>query len=290
MTTTVTRAVDTHGLSRRSRVLGVLLAVAVITATVPTLVVDGVLHGPPVMNGSARGTALVMLALALPLLLAGLVAAGRGSPHGWAVLLGALAYLTYNATLLTYATPFNALFPAYVALLALAFWSLVSALVERPPVSAGPGMPVTGISAFIVAVVVLNAAAWLARIVPGLDENPPGFLAGTGLTTNPIYVQDLAIWLPALAVVAVLLRRRHPAGVLLAGAGLVFWQVEAIGVAVDQWFGHRAAPASDVATAAGAVLFVVVAVLTAVPLALWWRAVPARAPGDRPDPTDRPDS
>lgn len=28
------------------------------------------------------------------------------------------------------------------------------------------------------------------------------FLEGTGLTTNPIYVQDLAVWLPMLAVAA----------------------------------------------------------------------------------------
>jgi hypothetical protein len=137
-------------------------------------------------------------------------------------------------------------------------------------------MPVRGIAAFILVVVVLNAAAWLARVVPALGDDPPGFLAGTGLTTNPIYVQDLAIWLPALAVVAVLLRRRNPSGVLLAGAGLVFWQIEAIGVAVDQWLGHRAAPASDVATPGGAVLFVLVAALTAVPLSLWWRAAPQR--------------
>jgi hypothetical protein len=278
MTTTVTTRAGARGLSTRTRVLGVLLTAAAVAATVPTLLVDDVLHGPPVMNGSARGTALVMLVLALPLLVAGLVAAVRGSARGWAILLGALAYLTYNAMLLVSATPFNALFLAYVATLGLAFWSLVSALVDRPPiVPAGPRLPVRGISAFILAVVLLNAAAWLARIVPELGEDPPGFLAGTGLTTNPIYVQDLAVWLPALAVVAVLLRRRHPSGVLLAGAGLVFWQVEAIGVAVDQWLGHRAAPGSDVATAGGAGLFVAVAVLTAVPLTLWWRSVAERA-------------
>ncbi|GAA1950511.1 hypothetical protein GCM10009798_07330 [Nocardioides panacihumi] len=275
MTTMVRSLAHTRGPSTRTRVLVLVLAVAVPAATVPVLVVDGVLHGHPVMNGSARGTALVMLAVALPALVAGLRVSSRGSVRGWALLLGALAYIAYNATLLVYATPFNALFLVDVALLSLAFWALVSLFADPlPRLFAGPRLPVRGISTFILAIVVLNAAAWLARIVPELGDDPPGFLKGTGLTTNPIFVQDLAIWLPALAVVAILLRRGHPAGVLLAGAGLVFWQVEAVGVAVDQWLGQHAAPGSDVATYGGSVLFVAVALVTAVPLTLWWRAAP----------------
>jgi hypothetical protein len=116
-------------------------------------------------------------------------------------------------------------------------------------------------------------------VIPDLGEHPPDFLNGTGLGTNPIYVQDLAVWLPAMAVVAVLLLQRRPSGVLLAGAGLVFWMIEAIGVAVDQWFGHRADPVSDVATLGGVGLFVVLAGATLVPLVLWMRAFPSRAQG-----------
>lgn len=281
MTATATACATTYVASTRTRTLGVLLAVATVPAALPTLVVSGLLHGPPVMNGSARGTALVMLVVAVPVLLTGLVTVGGGSVRGWALLTGAAAYLTYNAALLTYATPFNAAFLAYVALLGLAFWSLVSALVDAlPGPRPGPRLPARGIAGFIAGVVVLNTAAWLARIVPDLFEHPPGFLAGTGMSTNPVYVQDLALWLPALAVVAVLLARRRPGGVLLAGAGLVFWQVEAMGVAVDQWLGHLAAPASDVATLAGAALFVVVSAVTAVPLTLWWRAVGGSGLGD----------
>jgi hypothetical protein len=197
---------------------------------------------------------------------------------GRAALIGALGYLTYNATLLVYATPFNELFVAYVALLGLSLWSLVSALLDpRPRLAPDSKLPARGIAAFILTVVALNALAWLRLVVPDLGKDPPGFLDGTGLTTNPIYVQDLAIWLPALAIVAVLLWQRRPSGVFLAGAGLVFWEIEAIGVAVDQWFGHRADPGSDVATLAGALLFVVLATATLVPLILWLRAVPPRA-------------
>ncbi|HWJ08871.1 MAG TPA: hypothetical protein VNS46_05810 [Nocardioides sp.] len=231
------------------------------------------------MNGSARGTALTMFAVALPVLMLGLATSLQGSTRGHAALIGALAYLTYNATLLLYATPFNQLFLTYVALLGLSLWSMVSALIDpRPSLLPGHGLPARGIAAFILTVVGLNALAWLRFVVPDLAEEPPGFLDGTGLTTNPIYVQDLAVWLPALAVVAVLLWQRRPSGTFLAGAGLFFWLIEAVGVAVDQWFGHRADPASDVATQAGSVLFAVLAAATLVPLALWLRAVPPGTP------------
>nr|WP_300052551.1 hypothetical protein [uncultured Nocardioides sp.] len=263
-------------MSPRTRRLCTTLAVVVVVAAVPTFFVDGILNGTPVMNGSARGTALTMFALALPVLAVGLATSIRGSVWGRAALIGALAYLTYNATLLLYATPFNELFLAYVALLGLSLWSLVSALIDPQPLLVpGSRLPARGIAAFILTVVALNALAWLRFVVPDLGEDPPGFLDGTGLTTNPIYVQDLAVWLPALAIVAVLLWQRRPSGVFLTGAALVFWEVEAIGVAVDQWFGHRADPASDVATLAGVVLFVVLAAVTLVPLVLWLRAVAA---------------
>jgi hypothetical protein len=274
------------GVSARTRWLCRGLGAAILVATAPTLLVDGALHGTPVMNGSARGTALTMLVVALPASLAGLLASSRGSVRGRAVLIGSVAYVTYNAMLFVYATPFNQFFLAYVALLGLALWSLVSSLLDPLPVVEPTGrMPVQGIATFIFAVVGLNAAGWLMFIVPDLGEDPPGFLAGTGLTTNPIYVQDLAVWLPALTIIAVLAWRRRPVGVFLCGAGLVFWLIEALGVAVDQWYGHQAAPSSTVATLGGAVMFVVLACVTAVPLTLWLRAI--AGPDAATDPAPR---
>lgn len=273
MTSQSTRGLR-KGVSTRARRLCTLCAAAVLAAALPTFFADGVLHGTPVMNGSARGTALVMSLVAFPVLVVGLMAWSKGSCRGQAVVIGALGYTTYNAMLFVFATPFNELFLLYVALLALSFWSLVSALLEPlPGLHPDAALPTRAVAAFIFTVVGLNAAAWLMAVIPRLGQHPPSFLRGTGLTTNPIYVQDLAIWLPALAIIALLLWQRRAAGVFLAGAGLVFWQLEAVGVAVDQWFGHQAAPPSDVATLGGAAIFVVLAGVTALPLAVWLRRV-----------------
>jgi hypothetical protein len=77
--TSVTIREEHTALSRRTRLLGAALVVAVPAAALPTILLDGVLNGPPVMNGSARGTALVMLVLALPALVAGLLTAAWSS-------------------------------------------------------------------------------------------------------------------------------------------------------------------------------------------------------------------
>ncbi|MFD4324347.1 hypothetical protein ACFWQC_06920 [Nocardioides sp. NPDC058538] len=121
---------STEGTSRRTQRLCAAVVALVLVAAVPTFFVDGILNGTPVMNGSARGTALTMFALALPVLAIGQFTSARGSVRGQAALIGALGYLTYNATLLVYATPFNELFLAYVALLGLSLWTLVSALLD----------------------------------------------------------------------------------------------------------------------------------------------------------------
>ena len=132
-------------------------------------------------------------------------------------------------------------------------------------------------------VVALNAAAWLARIIPAVArDGAPAYLRGTGLPVNVVYVQDLALWLPLLAVAAAWLWRRRPWGYLLAGAGLVMWVLESVSIAVDQWYGHAAAPASPVASGALVPAFAVLAAIGLIPPGLpaevllawrWQRAV-----------------
>ena len=189
-----------HGLS-------VALALVVASAAGLTLIVPDVLHGPAAMNGSARGTAAVMLVAGVPVLLAGQLATRRRIARGVPVWLGAVAYLLYNAFMLIFGTPFNALFLLYVASLSLALWTLVAALhvLNVPGLisGSGPAAPRRAIAVFAGAVAVLNAAAWLRGIVPALAEGAdPTVLQGTGLTTIPTYVQDLAVWLPLMGVAA----------------------------------------------------------------------------------------
>ncbi len=257
--------------------LWVISAVAAAT----TFFVPGLLSGPAAMNGSARGTALVVLVLALPALLWSMLAAKSGSERAVVVWLGASAYLLYNALMFVFATPFNELFLAYVAMLSLALWTIITTLVavDLPQLQRrfSRQMPVRPIAVYLWTVVALNTLVWLRGVVPALfDEQPTAFLAETGLTTNPVYVQDLAFWLPVAALAGIWLWQRRAWGYLIAGSVLVMWVIEAASVAVDQWFGHAADPASQVASAGIGWGFLAMAVVGCIPLVVYFRCLHSR--------------
>jgi hypothetical protein len=73
---------------------------------------------------------------------------------------------------------------------------------------------------YIWVVAAVNGGMWLVRILPALTSGgQPGYLQGTGMTTNIVFVQDLALWVPLNVVVAAWLwARAHLAGGSLAAA------------------------------------------------------------------------
>ena len=266
--------------------LGTARALALETAVVSavgaswTLLDPGLLHGPAAMRGSARGTALVLLALALPVLVLSLWSAARGS--GWALFTwaGALLYVVYNSVLFLFLTPFNSAFLVYVVMLGSALWSVGYLAAARELWRAGESVaataPTRALAAYVGVVVALNLAAWLSRVVPALDDPyPTPMLDGTGVATNAIFVQDLAIWLPLAGVAAVWVARRQPRGAVVVGALLAMWVIEGVSVAVDQWFGATADPASPVVSKALVLPFLVIAAVGTVPL---WLLVRRRGP------------
>jgi hypothetical protein len=228
------------------------------------------------MNGSARGTALVVLVVAVPALALAMWFAARGSARAQVVWLGAVGYILYNSVLFLFMSPFNNLFLVYVAMMSLAIWSAalvirgmgIDSFCER----FSPKLRVRAIAVYMLAIVALNFLAWMRAVVPGvLSSSSPSFLDGTGMTTSALYAQDLAFWLPLLAVSAVWLWRRHAWGYVIAGAMMVLYEIEAIGVAVDQWMGHAADPASSVASASAVPMFAVIFVIGLIPLAFYFR-------------------
>jgi hypothetical protein len=284
-TRTTSRSSDADvlgGLPRHGAVLVAGLAAAVWFSAVVMLWFDrDVLTGEAVLNGNARGTVLVMAAVAVPLLL--VAAAGAARAAAWAPLLwlGATAYLVYNGVILLFATPFNSLFLVYVAGFGLALGAAATLLrdVDAEAFAARfpQRFPARGLAAFVWTVVVLNTLVWLRSAVPAvLSDTPMDMLEGSGLLTNPIYAQDLAVWLPLMAIGARWLWSRLPWGYLLVGSGLTFWVLENVGVVVDQVVGWRADPTTDWASPQAAWLFAVFAAVTLVAAVPFYRAVHTR--------------
>ena len=164
-------------------------------------------------------------------------------------------------------------FLLYVALLSLGLWSIGVLLAQVDVAGIARAVDgrvaARGIAVYAWVVVVLNAVIWLKGIVPTITAPEPGaFLAVTGVSTQPVYIQDLAIWLPLMAVAAYWLWRGRPWGYLLTSALLVTWVLEAFGIGVDQWFGSQADPASSLASAAMTPAFIAWAALGLVPVVL----------------------
>jgi hypothetical protein len=280
-------------LARTQRVRGLawllsLSAAANLAATIPTILLPNLLSGPAVMIGSARGTALIMLVLGVPLLGTSL-ALERGGSRWWAVVrYGSLAYLAYNDFLLLFATPFNSLFLVYIVAMSSTAFALGSSLAhsdEEAVTQRLPGTAARVIGGYILAIVVLNTLLWLRTVVPAIfATEPTSFLAGTGIATNPIFVQDLVFWLPSAALIGWLTWTRRPWGALLAGSYLVYGLVEAIGVATDQWMGSSADPSSQVATMGAVGIFAVMTVIGIVALTYYARSLNAGASAVRSVP------
>lgn len=271
------REIRTHlSVGRASYWVSAPLAAISATAAAFTFFAPGLLRGPAVMNGSARGTALVVLFVAVPALVLSMVATSRGSARAVIAWLGAAAYITYNSVLFLFATPFNELFLLYEAMLALSLWSMVAVLhaIDVPSFAArySSRLPARAIAAYMLAIAGLNGLVWLAKVVPALmSGGTPSFLDGTALPTNPVFVQDLAVWLPLMAVAGIWLWRRTPWGYLVSGLLLVMYVIEGLGVAADQWFGSTADPASPVASMAVVPMFVALTVIGLVPLYFHFR-------------------
>jgi hypothetical protein len=248
------------------------LAVAAVASALLTYLASDVLRGPAVMNGSARGTALVVLVAGVPVLAVSLVLARRGSAIAVVAWLAAVGFLLYNALMFVFATPVNQLFLLYLAVLSLAAWSAGTLLWQVDMRALGrlipARAPVRLTAGYLWAVVALNGGAWLLRILPSLgNSGEPGYLRGTGMTTNIVFVQDLALWLPLTTVAGAWLWLRKPQGYLLGGASVVMGAIESTAVAMDQWYGHAADPGSTVVSTAVIPVFTALAMLS---LAVAW--------------------
>lgn len=245
-----------------------------IGASAVTLWASGMLIGPAAMNGSARGTALVVLLVAVPTAAAAAAASVcRGRLAAPGVWLGAVGYLAYNAALFLFATPYNRAFLLYVAMLGLAVWTFGGLLAAvRRQVDRLPRRSGRVIAGYLGLTVAMTASTWLRGIIPSITAGrPAAVIDGLGVATNPVYIQDLALGLPASAVTAVLIWRRRPGSGSLAIAVLVYFTLESATIAIDQWFAVHADPTTTVASAAAVPVFAVLTVIDLIVLLIAMR-------------------
>ncbi len=161
------------------------------------------------------------LGLILPTLVVTTVLARRGSLSALLVWAGTLGYLCYNFPIYLFEVHFNAMFPAYCAVMGLSFYGLMGVREFLVPGEVaktyGPGAPRRSIAAAFILLALLAAAHELKEIVLAIRSGQvPAGAAAAGQLTDPIHVLDLCFLLPALVIAAVLLLRRKHMGFTLA--------------------------------------------------------------------------
>lgn len=192
------------------------------------LIVAGIFRGDDAtLVAQTIGFDAVTLAVAIPVLVASAILAGRGSARARLVWLGALAYVLYTYAISAFHVRFNPLFLAYVALLGLSLYALIGGLATTDFAALkarfASGTPVKPVSIFLAALTALFTLVALREIVPALlAGGVPRSAADAETPTGAPHVLDLAWMLPAMGLTAVWLWRGRPLAYALAGAQLAF--------------------------------------------------------------------
>jgi hypothetical protein len=175
----------------------------------------------PISVAGGAASDILDLCLILPLLVASTLLARRGSLSALMIWAGTLGFLWYNFMIYAFEVHFNAMFPAYCAVLGLSFYGLVGVRRFLRPEEVAKKYsyraPRRSMAAAFIVLTAIPAANELKDIVGAIRSGgvPPG-IAETGQFTDPIHVLDLCFLLPAVAITAVKLIRREPLGFVLA--------------------------------------------------------------------------
>ncbi len=213
--------------------------VGMVAASVAGLLVDDLYGTPSSTAAMLRGYDAVTLAAAAPLLAVSMVAALRGSRKGLLVWLAVLAYNVYAYAIYLFATEFNDAFLVHVAVFTSSAVALGLGLatmdVERTREAYRPRTPARLVAVLLGALALALGAMW---VVVSVQNAVTGDIpAGSSLVETPRMVHlgivlDLALLVPAYAVAAVLLWRRHAWGYVLAAVLLVSGLLHQVGYLV----------------------------------------------------------
>lgn len=203
------------------------LAILVLIASAGGVFYGNLYHDTTYLITQAVAQDLATLLIALPTLVITAVLASRGSTRAHLVWLGALIYILYTYIGYAFAVKFNILFLVYVGITGCATYALIGGLAttdfEAIKAQFDETTPTKFLAVFFSVIAILFYFVWLSDALPAsLADTPSLELIASGTPTNFIHVLDMAWFLPALLITAVLLWKRHAIGYTLAGAILTF--------------------------------------------------------------------
>lgn len=166
-----------------------------------------------------RGTDLVTVFLAVPILIFSIYLYRKGSLRGGFLLIGSLVYMLYNSFSLGVGASYNPLFLIYIMAFSAGLFALGIAWTQldfsKLPLRIQPGMPDRFAAIYLFIGGSATALLWLSDMLPPLVQSgsPPPLMGP--YTTVITYFIDLGLITPACILAGVWLLRGNPRGYVL---------------------------------------------------------------------------
>jgi hypothetical protein len=203
-------------------ILSILIAILAAIASAGGLLLDDLYRDNAFVTTTWLGNDAVTLFVAVPILVAGMVFAGRGSLKAQLVWLGALDYMLYNYAFYLFGAAFNAFFLIYAALLGLSIFALILGLVSldvtRVSQQFSGRTPVRWIGGYFLFVALGLSVVYLAQSIGFIITGQlPAIVTISEHPTSVVFALDLTLLIPWLVVGAVWLMKRQSWGYVVAG-------------------------------------------------------------------------
>ena len=211
---------------RPAYILSAIIAILATIASVGGLFLGDLYRDNTFVNSLWGGNDLVTLVIAVPMLVAALILAIRGSHRAQLVWMAMLNYMLYNYAFYLFAAAFNWFFLIYVALFALSIYALIFGLVKidvnRISQQFRVRTPVKRISGYMLFVAIgLSTVYFIQSLVFITTGQLPDIVVKTGHPTSIIFALDLSLLVPVFVLGAIWLWKRRPWGYVLATMSMV---------------------------------------------------------------------
>ena len=202
--------------------LSIAIAILATLASAGGLFLNGLYRDNTFVRTTWLGNDAVTLLIAIPILIATLFYAARGSLKAQLIWMGVLEYMLYNYAFYLFGAVFNWFFLIYVALLGLSIFALIFGLVNldvnRIRQQFRARTPVKWIGGYFLFVAVGLGAVYLMQSIGFIFTGQlPAIVTRSGHPTSIVFASDLTLLVPWLVLGALWLMKRQAWGYVIAG-------------------------------------------------------------------------
>lgn len=183
----------------------------------------------------SRGQDIIFIPLAVLLAVLSVIYLCRPSYKIFIIMIGLTVNFLYGYGLYVMQGQYTSIYLIYLVIFSLSIYSIVFGLLSFKNGFAETTLLPNGlrkaVSIFLYTIVFILGSVWLIRIMPDIAKHIPQ-------DTYGVFVLDLGIVFPAIAIIATKLIRRNPFGNILAGVALVKVFAVCLSWGFTEWYGR----------------------------------------------------